>query len=98
MCQATIQMCMDNGITGDQVDLYLFHQANMRINQYVAKTLGIPEEKLIHNIQKYGNTTAGTIPLLLDEAVRTGKLQHGMKVACIAFGSGYTWGAALIDY
>lgn len=98
MCEVALQLCLGNGITGDQVDLWLFHQANMRINQYVAKTLGIPEEKLVHNIHRYGNTTAATIPLLMDEAVRSGKLQPGMKVACVAFGSGFTWGGALIDW
>ena len=98
MCEVSIKLCMDNGITGDQVDLWLFHQANMRINQYVAKTLAIPEEKLIHNIHRYGNTTAATIPLLMDEAVRSGRLTKGMKVGCVAFGSGFTWGGALIDW
>jgi len=98
MCTVTMQICLENGVTGDEVDLFLFHQANMRINQFVAKQLAIPEEKLIHNIDKYGNTTAATIPLLMDEAVRTGRLTSGMKVACVAFGSGFTWGAALIDW
>lgn len=98
MCSAALTACMENGITGDQVDLFLFHQANMRINEYVANTLGIPPEKLVHNIQRYGNTTAATIPLLMDEAVRDGRLKEGMKVVCVAFGSGFTWGAALIDW
>jgi 3-oxoacyl-[acyl-carrier-protein] synthase-3 len=69
------------GLSSDDIDLFVFHQANMRINQYVANTLGIPETKLIHNIHKYGNTTAATIPLLLWEAVETGRLKPGMKVA-----------------
>ncbi len=93
-----IAACQDQGITGEDIDLYCFHQANMRINQYVAQTLGIPEEKLVHNIDRYGNTTAATIPLLLDEAARDGTLKPGMKVACVAFGSGFTWGAAIIDW
>ena len=98
MCGAALSACLDNGITGDEVDLFLFHQANMRINEYVGNTLGIPPEKLLHNIQRYGNTTAATIPLLMDEAVRSGRLVEGMKVVCVAFGSGFTWGAALIDW
>ncbi len=81
---------------GDKIDLFVFHQANMRINQYVANTLGIPDEKLIHNIHKYGNTTAATIPLLWDEAVRTGRIVPGDLVLMVAFGAGMTWGATLV--
>jgi 3-oxoacyl-[acyl-carrier-protein] synthase-3 len=80
------------------VDLFVFHQANMRINQYIAQQLGLPEDKVVHNIQRYGNTTAATIPILLAESVASGKLKPGMKVACVAFGSGFTWGASLIDW
>ena len=70
----------------------------MRINQYVAQQMAIPEEKMIHNIHKYGNTTAATIPLLLSEAVETGRLKKGNKVAMVAFGAGFTWGAAILDW
>ena len=70
----------------------------MRINEYVAKLLKLPPEKVLHNIHKYGNTTAATIPLLLDEAVREGRLQRGMKVAMVAFGSGFTWGSVIADW
>ena len=52
----------------------------------------------MHNIQRYGNTTAATIPILLAESARNGKLKRGMKVACVAFGSGFTWGSAIIDW
>ena len=76
----------------------LFHQANLRINEYIANQVGIPAEKMLSNIQRYGNTTAATIPLLLDEAARDGRLKKGSKVACVAFGSGFTWGSALIDW
>lgn len=98
MCFAVVGACQATGITGDDIDLYLFHQANMRINQYVAKQLGVPEEKLIHNIDRYGNTTAATIPLLMAEAVEAGRLKPGMTVACVAFGSGFTWGSALLRW
>ena len=80
------------------IDMFAFHQANMRINQYVAQMLNIPDEKLLHNIHRFGNTTAATIPLLLDEAARNGKIERGMKVATVAFGSGFTWGAAILDW
>ena len=83
----------------EEVDLFVLHQANLRINEYVAnKLLKVPEHKVINNIERYGNTTAATIPILLAEAVRSGKLERGMKVACAAFGSGFTWGSALIDW
>ena len=85
-------------LTLDDVDLFFFHQANLRINQYVAKKLGLSEEKLFHNIERYGNTTAATIPIMLAEAEGEGRLQRGMKVATVAFGSGFTWGAAIIDW
>jgi len=98
MSFAVIGACQSLGITGEDIDLFLFHQANMRINQYIAKNLGIPEEKLVHNIDRYGNTTAATIPLLMAEAVESGRLVPGMKVACVAFGSGFTWGSAIIDW
>ena len=85
-------------LTLDDVDLFFFHQANLRINQYVANQLGLPEEKLFHNIERYGNTTAATIPIMLAEAQGTGRLERGMKIATVAFGSGFTWGAAIIDW
>lgn len=98
MITVLMQACWEKGITTEDIDLFCFHQANMRINEYVANQLNIPPEKLVHNIQKYGNTTAATIPLLLAEAQRDGKLKPGMKVAMIAFGAGFTWGAAIVDW
>jgi 3-oxoacyl-[acyl-carrier-protein] synthase-3 len=78
------------------VDLFVPHQANMRINQMVCAKLGIPEEKTVHNIDRYGNTTAATIPLGLSEAWREGRCRRGSNVLFAAFGSGYTWGAAVV--
>jgi 3-oxoacyl-[acyl-carrier-protein] synthase III len=98
MCEALIQVCMDSGVTRDDIDLFFFHQANLRINEYVANYLGIPPEKVPSNIQRLGNTTAGTIPILLAEAEREGRLKPGMKIAMVAFGSGFTWGAAIADW
>ena len=72
------------------------HQANKRINEYCQKTLGLPDEKVLHNIQNYGNTTAATIPLLWDECVRTGGIKRGDLVLLVAFGAGMTWGATLV--
>ena len=74
----------------------LMHQANKRINEYCAKTLGLREEQVPHNIHKYGNTTAATIPLLWDECWRDGRIQPGDLVLMVAFGAGMTWGASLV--
>ena len=70
----------------------------MRINQFVAAELGIPEEKVPHNIQKYGNTTAATLPLLLDEAIEEGRVKDGDLLVFVAFGAGYTWGSAAVRW
>ncbi len=98
MITGLMEVCWKEGITTNDIDIFAFHQANLRINQFVAKQLNIPDEKLLQNIHKFGNTTAATIPTLLAEATRTGKLERGMKVATVAFGSGFTWGAAIIDW
>jgi 3-oxoacyl-[acyl-carrier-protein] synthase-3 len=98
MCMSLMQVLWEKQLSANDIDLFAFHQANMRINQYVAQQLGLPEEKLLHNIQKYGNTTAATIPLLLWEAEKEGRLKRGMKVAMVAFGAGFTWGAAICDW
>lgn len=98
MSMALTEVFEKEKLSSKDIDLFVFHQANMRINSKIAEMHGIPEEKLIHNIHKYGNTTAATIPLLLWEGVETGRLKPGMKVALAAFGSGFTWGAAVMDW
>jgi len=98
MTTVLMETLLAQGWTGNDIDLFLFHQANLRINQYIADMLAIPPEKTIHNIQRYGNTTAATIPLLLDEANQTGRLTPGTKVALVAFGSGFTWGSCLLEW
>ena len=85
-----------NRVKVEDLEMVLMHQANRRINEYCAKTMGIPEEKVAHNIHKYGNTTAATIPLLWDECVRDGRIAPGDLVLMIAFGAGMTWGASLV--
>jgi 3-oxoacyl-[acyl-carrier-protein] synthase-3 len=82
----------------EDVDLFVPHQANMRINQMVAAKLGIPAERVVHNIERYGNTTAATIPIGLSEAWAEGKLGEGKTVLTAAFGSGYTWAAGVIRF
>ena len=78
------------------VDLFLFHQANLRINEAVARRMSIPPDKVFNTIQQVANTTAASIPIGMDLAIVAGELRSGMLVACSAFGSGFTWGSALI--
>jgi 3-oxoacyl-[acyl-carrier-protein] synthase-3 len=80
------------------VDLFLFHQANLRINEFVAQKLEIPPEKVFNNIERYGNCSAGSIPMLLAEAERTGRLERGQLVSTTGFGSGFSWASALIRW
>jgi 3-oxoacyl-[acyl-carrier-protein] synthase-3 len=85
-----------NGFAAKDLSLVLMHQANQRISEFVQKALGLSNEQVFHNIHKYGNTTAATIPLLWDECARAGKIQPGDLVMLVAFGAGMTWGAALV--
>ncbi len=82
----------------EDVDLFLFHQANLRINEYVAQQLGVPAEKCLSNIERYGNCSAASIPMLLDEAVRGGLLEPGQLVSMTGFGSGFSWGSAVLRW
>lgn len=75
------------------IDLLIPHQANLRINQMVQKGLGLPDEKVFNNIMRYGNTTAASIPLALDEAIELGKVPAKATLLFVAFGAGFTWGA-----
>ncbi len=84
-----------NGVLPEQLSMVLMHQANRRINEFVQKMLGLPDDKVVHNIHKYGNTTAATIPLLWDECVRSGRISPGDLVLMVGFGAGMTWGATL---
>lgn len=86
------------GKTIDDLDLFIPHQANLRIAQFVQQKMGLPDDKVFNNIQKYGNTTAASIPLALSEAVAAGKVQRGDLVLLSAFGSGFTWGSVLFEY
>jgi 3-oxoacyl-[acyl-carrier-protein] synthase-3 len=86
------------GLTVDDIDWILPHQANMRINALVAENLGVAGDKVLYNIHKFGNTTAATIPLLLAEFTETGLIKRGDLMLLIGFGSGFTWGAAVARY
>jgi len=87
-----------NDLTGDDVDLLLPHQANLRIIDATARRVKIPPERVYVNIQKYGNTSAASIPIALDEARKEGRLQDGQLALMVAFGAGFTWGSALVRF
>lgn len=87
-----------NNLETTDIDLLIPHQANLRIAQFVQKTLGLPDEKVYNNIQKYGNTTAASIPIALSEAWEQGKIKEGDLVCFAAFGAGFTWGSALLRW
>jgi len=96
MVEVAQQVLARNRVGMDDVSLVLMHQANRRINEHCQKALGIPDEKIVHNIQKYGNTTAATIPLLWDECARAGRIRPGDLLLLVAFGAGMSWGATLV--
>lgn len=98
MVGSLMRACADQKIDVSDLDLLFFHQANLRINQFIAQQLGLPEDRVPHNIERYGNTTAATLPILLAEAAQSGRLRPGMKVGLVAFGSGFTWGSAIVDW
>ena len=87
-----------NGYTPADIDLLVPHQANLRISQFVQRVLKLKDDQVWNNIQKYGNTTAASIPIALCEAWEAGKVKEGDLVCLAAFGSGFTWGSALIRW
>jgi len=85
-------------LTTDKIDWLILHQANQRIIEAVAERLNIPSWKVISNLSEYGNTSAASIPIALDEAVSQGKIRHGNTIAISGFGAGLTWGAAVFKW
>ena len=98
MVSAGRQVLEDSGIAPEAIKLVIPHQANSRIIHAVAPRLGVPEERVFINVNKYGNTSAASIGICLDEAARGGLIEHGDYVLLTAFGGGLTWGALLIRY
>ena len=87
-----------NNLTPADIDMLIPHQANLRIAQYVQQKLQLSDDKVYNNIQKYGNTTAASIPIALCEAWEAGKIKEGDLVCLAAFGSGFTWGSVLLEW
>ena len=86
------------GLRMADVDLFLYHQANMRILDTVRELLNVPAEKVFVNIDRYGNTSAASVPMALTEAVAAGRVHKGDRILMGAFGSGYTAGAAVVEW
>ena len=86
------------GLIIEDIDWLLLHQANQRIMEAVAKRLKLPQEKILSNIAEYGNTSAASIPLALDAALREGKVKPGDTIATAGFGAGLTWSAAIFKW
>lgn len=96
---AVLEECLESAkLTVDDIDWLLLHQANIRIMDSVADRLGIPREKIISNLSEYGNTSAASIPLALDEAVRSGQVKDNDIICCAGFGAGLSWGGAIFKW
>ncbi len=96
--EAILEGLKENNFTPQDIDLLIPHQANLRISQFVQKKLGMKDEQIMNNIQKYGNTTAASIPIAMTEAWEQGRIKRGDLVVLAAFGSGFTWGSNIIRF
>jgi 3-oxoacyl-[acyl-carrier-protein] synthase III len=98
MCQASERALKEAGLTAKDVALVIPHQANARIIAVIADRLGVPEDRMFINLDKYGNTSAATIPVALDEANRSGRIKRGDVLLLVAFGGGFTWASAVVRW
>ncbi|MGH8016117.1 MAG: 3-oxoacyl-[acyl-carrier-protein] synthase III C-terminal domain-containing protein, partial [Candidatus Zixiibacteriota bacterium] len=98
MGNATVRVIEDAGLKPSDISLVVPHQANIRIIEALAKRLKIDMNKVYLNIEKYGNTSAASVPLALDEANRSGRIKPGDNIVMVAFGGGLTWGASLVRW
>lgn len=98
MAEAADQALMRAGLTSDDIDLLVPHQANIRIIEATAKYAKIPMEKVFVNVNRYGNMSSATIPIALDEAVEQGRIKAGDNVLLVAFGAGFTWGSSVLRW
>jgi 3-oxoacyl-[acyl-carrier-protein] synthase III len=98
MSDVTMEVLSDAGLALDEVDLFVYHQANSRIITAVGERLGLSPDRVIDSIAGYGNTSAASIPIALSEAAAGGRLRPGSKLLLCAFGAGFTWGAGILDW
>jgi 3-oxoacyl-[acyl-carrier-protein] synthase-3 len=98
LADSALAAVRDAGLTIDDIDQFVFHQANLRIIEHVGKVLGMPMDKVFVNMEKYGNTSAASVPMALVEAVAAGRIKVGDRILMAAFGAGYTAGAAVVEW
>lgn len=98
LSEIAVEVCQSAGIETSQIDWLIPHQANIRIIDATGKKLGVDRSKVIVTVDRHGNTSAASVPLALDEAVRDGRIQRGHKVLLEGVGGGFTWGAALLEF
>jgi 3-oxoacyl-[acyl-carrier-protein] synthase III len=98
MAEISAEMLDRAGLTVEDVDLVIPHQANQRITDAVASRLGVPDEKVYTNIADMGNTSSASIPIALDECIQSGRISDGSIVLLTAFGGGVTWGATVLRF
>jgi 3-oxoacyl-[acyl-carrier-protein] synthase-3 len=98
MAEAADQALLRAGLTGDDIDLFIPHQATMRIIEATARYANVPMEKVFVNVDRYGNMSSATIPVALDEAIECGRLKPGNNVLMVAFGAGFTWASSVLRW
>jgi len=98
IAQSIGEVLDESGVALEDIDLFVFHQANLRIIRSAVREAGIDPRKVVNNLQRYGNTSAGSIPLALDEAYREGRIQRGSRVLMSGFGAGLAWGTILMQW
>jgi len=96
--EVTLEALEKNGLTVADLSLLIPHQANLRITQAVGAALQLPKEKVYSNVERYGNTTAASIPIALDECLEQGRIRDGDIVCLASFGSGFTWASTLLRW
>jgi len=98
MAEASDQALARAGLTGDDIDLFIPHQANLRIIEATARYASVPMEKVYVNVDRYGNMSSATIPIALDEAIEQGRIKPGANVLMVAFGAGFTWASSVVRW
>ena len=98
LAEAVEEALSANGLTRRDIDWLVPHQANIRIMQSTARKLKLPADRVVVTVAEHGNTSAASIPLALDVAIRSGQIQRGQRLLLEGVGGGFTWGAALVDY
>ena len=99
MCVESAERCLDAaGLRVDEIDVFVPHQANRRIIDHASRRLGIPDERVFANVDRYGNTSAASIPVCLDEAYRAGRIAAGDLVLMVGFGGGLAWGSCVMEW